>query len=70
MLKVIKPTIEAGSPAHLVSFGDEHPEPYSDYQLDQLRRDHLRRERIFEGFGLIGCSIFITLVFVGLVAIL
>lgn len=65
MLKVIKPTIEAGSPAHLVSFGDEHPEPYSDEQLKALKRDTLK-----EMFGFVGCSIIITLVFFGLVLIL
>lgn len=65
MLKVIKPTIEAGSPAHLVSFGDEHPEPYSDEQLKALKRDTLK-----EIFGFFGCSAIITLVFIGLIAIL
>lgn len=65
MLKVIKPTIEAGSPAHLVSFGDEHPEPYSDEQLEALKRDTLK-----EILGFIGCSAITTLVFIGLIAIL
>jgi len=33
-LRVVKPTIECGQPANLVSFHGEHPEPYSDEQLE------------------------------------
>lgn len=65
MFKVIKPTIEAGQPAKLVSFHGEHPEPYSDEQLKALKRDILK-----EILGFIGCSAITTLVFIGLIAIL
>ena len=65
LFKVIKPTIEAGQPAHLIGFHGEHPEPYSDEQLEALKRDTLKE---ILGFG--GCSAIIPLVFIGLIAIL
>ncbi len=65
VFKVIKPTIEAGQPSNLISFHGEHPEPYSDYQLDQLK--HNQKSELL---GLVGCAIIITLVFFGLVLIL
>lgn len=65
MLKVIKPTIEAGEPSNLISFHGEHPEPYSDEQLEALKRDTLK-----EILGFLGCSVIITFVFIGLVLIL
>jgi hypothetical protein len=64
-MKIVGPTIECGKPAHLVSFHGEHPEPYSDEQLKALKRDSLK-----EMFGFVGCSVLITLVFIGLVLIL
>lgn len=65
MLKVIKPTIEAGQPAHLISFHGEHPEPYSDEQLEVLRL-----QLCFEIIGFVLCLAFVGFVMIGLLAIL
>jgi hypothetical protein len=66
-LRTVRPTIEAGQPSYLVSFNGEHPELYSDELLKKMKMKH----RWFkEVLGLIGCSLFMTLIFFGLISIL
>lgn len=64
-LRTVKPTIECGQPAHLVSFNDEHPEPYSDELLKKMKHHWLK-----EILGFVGCTIVITSMFFGLISTL
>lgn len=64
-MKIGMPTIEAGQPAYLVSFGDEHPEPYSDKILKKMKQNWLK-----EVLGFVVCSLIITSIFLGLISIL